>query len=89
MNRYILLGINILLGIFYSWSGLFIAWLSAFIFAESDTEIFFIFIPLIFCFLTYKYFSNRKMGRLSAAGLIFGFIIGFFLIMLGLGLGGV
>jgi hypothetical protein len=84
MNKYILLAVSIFLGILYSWSGLLLAWLSAFLFMGLDPSIFFVIIPLIFCFFTGRYYIKKRYGYLPIAGLMTGFVMGYILLSIGM-----
>lgn len=43
--------------------------------------------PIIFCVLTVCYFIWKKKGCIPIAGVILGFVFGYFLLLLGLGMG--
>jgi len=64
MNKFILLILSIILGITYGWSGIFIGWLLMFVLSSStfNPGIPIFILPLIFCFLTSRYFIKKNWG---------------------------
>jgi len=89
MNKILLFVLSLFLGAIYSWSGLILPRIIIEFLPLSSNLAIIIFgiTPWLLCIITLIYFVWKKKGWLPIAGLVFGFFIGFLLLMLGLGLG--
>jgi ascorbate-specific PTS system EIIC-type component UlaA len=91
MKKILLFVLSLFLGAIYSWSGLILPRIIIEFLPLSSNLAMIIFgiTPWLLCIITLIYLILKKRNFVSIIGIILGFVIGFSLLTLGLGMGNV